>query len=405
MTPDHIFAIFRLIGQNLTTLITPYALHTLFLLGLIELITVGVTYIMDSDNPGLLAWRIVRLVFSYGFAYWWLQQSWTLGLYVIGSFDSLGQHLSGQPNLSPMTFVHTTISIAKLLTSAPSTGRLLPDLGVLFITLFLTLAIVVCLLIVALLAIFALAQIFMLIGPGSFLIAFMPCRFTSPMSEGYFTWLVWSGLLLLGCYVTLSGCQQIIDAWPTEILKVCGGATAYLPTPFLGAAPVPVLSTLCTKPLPIATLWTLLADALVMMIIGAAVPLVLANMVGKGVSHVLEQVAAAKYIASGAMTMLTNTVGSLAGAVQRMAHESSLSATLQQRMAAGAQAANASANTSSLRPPSSSGGGWNGTPAGPGLPPSPNGSSGGAQLGYIPPAPGAKTRAEAVDITQLQGKK
>jgi hypothetical protein len=41
-------------------------------------------------------------------------------------------------------------------------------------------------------------------------------------------------------------------------------------------------------------------------------------------------------------------------------------------------------------------------PAGPSLPPSNGSGSGGAALEYQPGKPGAKTKAEAIDITKLQ---
>jgi hypothetical protein len=101
----------------------------------------------------------------------------------------------------------------------------------------------------------------------------------------------------------------------------------------------------------------------------------------------------------------------------RLTQHLSQHTTLNQRMEAGAAAAARSAPTTPLTPPSSppppSGGGWNGRPSGPPIAPPPSGPNnsgpGGSRAGLsyqpIPGRPGAQTRAQAVDITNLQGGK
>ena len=68
-----------------------------------------------------------------------------------------------------------------------------------------------------------------------------------------------------------------------------------------------------------------------------------------------------------------------------------------------ARARNAAEPTTPLNPFNGQQPGYNiRPPAGPSLPPSNGSGSGGAALEYQPGKPGAKTKAEAIDITKLQ---
>jgi len=340
MIPSDIFATFRDIGFRAATLITPFSLHLLYLLLLIEVLTIGITWMMGSndDHPEIL-WRIVRLLFTGGFAFWWLENAWHLGIVVIGSFDMIGQRLSSQPDLTPMAFINTAIAIGKTLTSAPSSTRIMPDLGVMFAELAVSLIIWLAIMWIALVAVFALAQIFLLIGPGSILLALVPCRFTSQFADGYPTWLMRSGMLLLGCYVVLGACQGFATHWHTDIANACGATTSVMPTPLLGSGPPLVTVVTCTKPIPMAMLWTLCADALVLAIMGSAVPFTLASIVSHGVNLTMEHVASARYLASGIARGVSRGTTGLTRAVYRSVQANRTQSRLEQRIAAGRAAA------------------------------------------------------------------
>src|SRR5690349_18722388 len=109
--PSNIFTAYINVGQHYAAIIHPYAIDLLGSLILLEIVTISLTYIMgDSDNPPAVGWSIVRLVFCGGFAYWWQIQSWTLAVIVVGSFNQLGQVLTGLADLTPMHFLQTGLS-------------------------------------------------------------------------------------------------------------------------------------------------------------------------------------------------------------------------------------------------------------------------------------------------------
>ena len=135
-----------------------------------------------------------------------------------------------------------------------------------------------------------------------------------------------------------------------------------------------------------------------------------AELVGGPLGHALEDLAAAYY--------LTRTVGSAVlaapGRIRRALGDGQRgnkpSQSSMQNFAADAAAQARAKSTGSptqplnpfngqrpgynMRPPSG--------PSRPSLPPSPNNGSGGAALEYYPGRPGAKTKAEAIDITKVQ---
>jgi hypothetical protein len=254
---------------------------------------------------------------------------------------------------------------------------------------------------------------FLIVGPGSIFVGFMPCRLTSAMSENYFVWLVRMGGLVLGFYVVLAALQHFGMQWYTALNGACGPVAATFPSPVLGGAPIASAAVSCTKAIGVNDLLTLFFCILILTLVGLALPLVLASMAGHGVDMTLENLASAKYLTSGAARQLSNGMHFLGHQISRMMHQSQQQTTLNQRMEGGAAAA---ARTASSTPGSSGGspppgGGWNGRPSGPPIAPPPagpdNSGPGGSPAGLTyqpqPGRPGHQTRAEAVDITNLQG--
>src|SRR5713101_2524319 len=191
MNPSDIFTAYFAQGQHLAALVTPYAMHLLYLLVFVEVLTISITYMMGgSENPSELLWQIGRLLFTGGFAYGWLVNCWALGVTVLGSFNQLGQNITGVPGLTPSAFISVATQICKILWSAPSSTRLLPNLGLEIGEFMLAIMIMLIFLIIAGLAIFTIASMWLILGPGSIVIGFLPCRFTSSLTEGYFTWLI-----------------------------------------------------------------------------------------------------------------------------------------------------------------------------------------------------------------------
>jgi P-type conjugative transfer protein TrbL len=409
MDPSTIFTAYQNVGQQYATLIHQYAIDLLGSLILLEIVTIALTYMMgDSDNPPAVLWSCVRLVFNGGFAYWWETHVWQMGLTIFNSFDQIGQKLSGLPNLTPMHILSTALGLAKLIASAPSSGRMLPDFGVALEEILLWFAILIIFALITALVVVTLCAFYLVVGPGSILVSFMPCRFTSAMAESYFTWLVRTGVIVMMFYVVLGTAANFAAQYKTTILTACTPGLSYGPLTGLGLAPLSIKMTACINPIPVGELTQLLVDMVILGCICCGIPFLAGSLVSHGVNMTLEHMAAAKYLAGGTVRALTTMIGGLSHQVHNLAQHLSQRATLNSRMEAGAAAAARSAPTTPLAPPPSSGGGWNGKLSGPPIAPPPagpnNSGPGGSPAGltYYPGRPGAQTKAEAIDITKLQ---
>lgn len=351
MVPSNILTAYFDMGQRLAGQITPYALHLLYLLLIVETATIGLTYMMGSDDPPELLWRLARLVFTGGFAWWWIVNSWALGLSVLGGFNHIGVALTGNPNLNPSTFLNVAIELGKILWSAPSSARIIPDIGLALGELAVAIIILLVLITVACLAIFTLAAGYLIIGPGSIVVALLPCRFTAPMTEGYFHWLVRTGILILFFYIVLGVAQNFVQLWTTTLATTCGASMIAVPVPTLVGPPIVRDAYTCTAPVPGATMLTLLGDVFVLGFIAIGVPFIAGSMVAHGTSMALEHFAAAKYIAAGAARPLAKAAASGvkagAAAVYRQFSSSNQRTTLDQRLAAGAAAVSATSTRAS----------------------------------------------------------
>lgn len=301
----------------------------------------------NDDLPDLL-WRIVYLLFSAGFAFYWITNSWTLGKIVLGSFNSIGQGITHVPELTPSQFFDAAIKITKMLWSAPSSTRMIPNLALALGEIALAIFITIFLGLVAFAAMFTVTAGLLLIGPGSFFLAFLPCRFTTALSEHYFNWLIRTGAAILGFFIVLATCQGFAVEWTTTLTRECAAVLTVVPSPSLGAAPIGVPTLSCTAPIPTNTIFTLFGDAFLIAIIGLGIPTFMAAFAGNGIHLALEHLAAARYLGGGAMRSISGGFRSLSHQISRMRQESKTQNTLAERMKAGADA---SARTASSQPP------------------------------------------------------
>lgn len=408
MNPTNIFTAFYDQGSRLAAQMAPYAIHLLWLLLFVEVATTAITWMRGNDDIPDLLWRVIYLLFSSAFAFWWITDSWTLGTIVLGSFHMIGQNISGTSDLTPSQFLDVAGQIFQILWNAPSSERMIPSIALAIAECGLAVIILLFLALVAVAAMFTVATSLLLIGPGSLFVAFLPCRFTTALSENYFNWLIRMGAAILGFFIVLSTCQHFALEWTTMLGQQCSAIFTTLPSPVLGLPPSAVPALTCTKPIPTESLAVLFVDALLVCIMGLGIPVLMAAFAGNGIHLALEHLAAAKYLGGSAMRAMASGIQSISHQIARMRQESKNQSTLQDRMNAGATAA---ARVASSQPTTQPLNGSNTNPPAappqyPPLPPSPNNGSGGggAALEYYPGQPGAKTKAEAVDITNLQKK-
>ncbi len=295
MNPTNIFTAFYNQGGNLAALITPYSLRLLYLLLFVEVATIAITWMRGNDDIPDLLWRVVYLLFSTGFAFWWITNSWTLGKVVLGSFHMIGQNISGVPDLTPSSFLDVAGQIFNTLWNSPSSTRLISNLGLSIAVLLLS------------------AVIFL--------------------------------------FLALVAVQHFAVEWTTMLAQHCGAVLTTLPSPVLGAPPKMVTATACTTPIPTEDLSTLFVDALLVCVLGLGIPTLMAAFAGSGIHLALEHLASAKYLGGSAMRSVAGGFRSLSHQISRMRQENNTQNTLQERMKAGADASARTASSQAQTPP------------------------------------------------------
>ena len=100
-----------------------------------------------------------------------------------------------------------------------------------------------------------------------------------------------------------------------------------------------VAATACTTPIPTASLSTLFVDALLVAIMGLGHSNLMAAFAGSGIRLALEHLAAARYLGASAMRSIAGSMRSISHQIDRMRQSNSSQTSLQQRIAAGADAA------------------------------------------------------------------
>jgi hypothetical protein len=128
--------------------------------------------------------------------------------------------------------------------------------------------------------------------------------------------------MLLFFFVVLGTAQSFAVQWNQELAAQCVAVGGH-----------------CTQPLPVTSLLSLLGSTIVLGFIAIGVPFTAAAIVSHGTSMALEHLAAAKYLSAGGMRSMSRAIGGMSRQISRLVRSSSQKATLEKRMAAGAQAA------------------------------------------------------------------
>lgn len=320
MTPGDILAAYVAVGHQLADLTRPYALRLLYLLAILEILAIALMYMTDEDSPGAIFGRGIRFIFLTGFAYWWIENSWNLAVIILGSFNQLGENITGLPDLTPVGFIQIGTKIAEILWNAPSSAHWIPDIALALGEIMLAILILIIMLLIAGIVIFTLAAAWLIIGPGSILVPLMVNRFTSRIAEGYFTWLMRTGVMLLFFFVVLGVAQNFAQQWSNTLTTACGAGP--------GGA--------CTAPIPVPELLTLLGSTVILAFICIGVPFTAGHIVTGGVNMALEHIASARYIAGSGIRAASHTNSP---SRPQAYNPDQMSKRMEQRLQAGARAA------------------------------------------------------------------
>ena len=92
---------------------------------------------------------------------------------------------------------------------------------------------------------------YLVVGGASILLAFGGSRFTAPIAEGYFGYVIKAGVRLLFFYLVLGIGVKIATGWNNALVAACAPATTTLPWfSGLGAGPPSsIITRVCSAPM------------------------------------------------------------------------------------------------------------------------------------------------------------
>jgi type IV secretion system protein TrbL len=404
-------------AQNYSTAIRPYALDLFFSLFLIDIVVTYVQYTADQLDPMHYLGRTIRHLMGGGFVYMMILYGFTWMGIVIASFGRLGGILTGLPPLSPQSILGAGREMFSVLWNSPTTSGIISSVELGILEGFMAIVVLAAFVLVALELLLTLVRGYFVIGVGVIMLSFGGNRFTANVSESYFTSVIRVGIKILFIYAVLGVGMSVVNNLTTALLAVCHPASTTVPwITSYWTPPTAIVTTVCTGTITLGDMADYAVIAVVFAALCVGIPRMAAELVGGPLGHALEDLAAAYFVGRSVLSPIGSAARAAGGAITgaasdlrsnfggRGATETGMQ-NFAAQVAAQARARSGGQPTAPLNPFNGQPPGYNmRPPAGPPISPPPGGGSGNSGLGleYYPGRPGAKTRAEAVDITKLQ---
>ncbi len=230
MDPNTIGAQFTAAAAAYATAIQPYALRLFLGLLFIEVLVTVIQYMIDQGDAPRYIGRTFRHLLSAGFIYLMLVNAFPWMTAIIHSFGSIGSAVSGIPDLNPSTVLDIGGKMAETIYGAPTNpGGLVSDLALVIGQSAAAFFILLSFTVIAALALLVVIEAYLVIAGASILLAFGGSRFTAPIAEGYFGYVIKVGVRLLFFYLMLGIGIRIATGWSDAVIAACVPTTATLP--------------------------------------------------------------------------------------------------------------------------------------------------------------------------------
>ena len=308
MDPNAIGAQFTSAAAAYAAAIQPYALRLFFGLLFIEVLVTAIQYMMDQGDAPRYIGRTFRHLLSAGFIYLMLVNAFPWMTAIMQSFAAIGSAVSGVPNLDPSHRARYRRANGRdHLSSSYKPRRSVSDLGLVIGQTVAAFFILLSFTVIAALALLVVIEAYLVIGGASILLAFGGSRFTAPIAEGYFGYVIKVGVRLLFFYLMLGIGIRIATGWNAALTAACVPTTVTLPWyATYGVPPTKIITTVCSAPLNWHLLLMLVANSVILMIITTVVPSTAAGIVSGTVGLALTHAFEAMYIANKIVNPMLN---------------------------------------------------------------------------------------------------
>jgi len=284
--------------------IQPFALRLFLGLLFIEVLVTTIQYMMDQGDAPRYLGRTFRHLLSAGFIYLMLVNAFPWMSIIMQSFAAIGSAVSGVPKIDPTTVLGIGGHMAETIYNAPTNpGGMISDLGLVIGQTVAAFFILLSFAITAALALLVVIEAYLVVGGASILLAFGGSRFTAPIAEGYFGYVIKVGVRLLFFYLILGIGIRIATGWNAALTAACVPTTVTLPWyATYGVARTKIITSTCSAPLSGHLLLNLVAESVILLIITTVVPTTAAGIVsgtvGLALNHAFEAAFIAKTIIS-----------------------------------------------------------------------------------------------------------
>jgi P-type conjugative transfer protein TrbL len=289
--------------------IQPYALKLFVSLFLLDVLVTAIQFVVDQGDAPHYLGRLFRHVFSGGFIYLMIVNAFPWMSDVLKSFSRIGAAATGLPSLNPNTVLKLGGTMAETIFDTPANAGLLPNLELAIVQSVAAFFILLSFVIAAAMLLLTVIESYLVVGGATLLLGFGGSRWTAPIAEGYFGYVIRVGTRLLFFYLVLGIGVQIATQWQAALTAACNPVATALPWfATYGAPPKAIMTTVCSNTIPVRTMLDLMALSIVFLIVTLAVPYTAASIVSGTVGLALSHAFEAAYVAQTIVRPITSAL-------------------------------------------------------------------------------------------------
>lgn len=278
--------------------IQPYALKLFLALFFIDVLVTAIQFMVDQADAPHYVGKLFRHLLYGGFMYLMIVNAYPWMSAVLQSFSQIGASATGLPSLNPRSILQIGGTMAQTIFNTPASAGITPNLEVAIVESASAFFILLSFVIAAAALMLTLIEAYLVMGGAVLLLGFGGSRWTAPIAEGYFGYVVRVGTRLLFFYLVLGIGVQAATQWQAALISACHPIAEALPWyATYGVPPKTIMTTVCSNAIPVNTMLNLVAMSVVFVIVTIAVPYTAAGIVSGTVGLALSHAFEAAYVA------------------------------------------------------------------------------------------------------------
>jgi P-type conjugative transfer protein TrbL len=317
---NDVVAQFATAATRYNTGIQPYALRLFIALLLLDILVTWIQFAAEGQlDASHFLGRLIKHMLSGGFVYLMIVNAFSWMNAVVKSFSSIGAAVTGLPALSPQTVLQLGANMSSTLFNAPANASSITNFELAIVQCVAAFFVLLSFVITAAMLMLTLIEAYLVVGGGVILLGLGANRFTAPAAEGYFGYVIRVGVRLLFFYLVLAIGVQMASQWSAVLEAACKPVERALPWfETYGLPPTSIATTVCSGAVPVSTMLTYAALAIIFMIVTIAVPHIAAGIAGCTIGLAMNHAFEAAYLAQTIVRPITGAFQSGSGKENRI---------------------------------------------------------------------------------------